>query len=388
MKSETEPVMRQKFLEGMSHAACTVNIVTTDGPEGRAGVTVSAMASVSADTPRPSLLVCVHHLSAACKAIQANRVFCVNVLRDDQSYISDVFAGRIKTSDGDKFSCVDWTTQATGAPRVIDPLVAFDCELKESFRWGSHVIFIGETQDIHIDRGGPPLIYANRAYGTPVRLDKVVAPCAPAATRAQELSLGCYLTVGPYFLPAVLARFHEAHPEVKLRLIEGHQGQVLEALRTRACELALTYLMQLDQDIAAEPLAELWPYVLLAADDPLAAQTAVSLGDLAPRPMVLFDVPPGQQYFPSLFKDAGLAPNIAFRSVSFEMVRGLVGHGLGYSLLATKPASNMTYDGRALAVRPLADDVEPSRLILASVAGRDLSDAAQAFGAACRSYFA
>ena len=85
--------IRTRFLEGMSHAACTVNIVTTDGAAGRAGVTVSAMASVSADSEWPTLLVCVHHLSPAAARIVENGVLCVNVLRDDQSYISDTFAG-------------------------------------------------------------------------------------------------------------------------------------------------------------------------------------------------------------------------------------------------------------------------------------------------------
>ena len=61
MNEVTDPALRQSFLEGMSHVASTVNIITTDGPEGRAGVTVSAMSSVSPDTPKPSLLVCVHY---------------------------------------------------------------------------------------------------------------------------------------------------------------------------------------------------------------------------------------------------------------------------------------------------------------------------------------
>ena len=39
---------RDKFLEGMSRAAATVNIVTTDGPAGKAGATVSAMLATRA----------------------------------------------------------------------------------------------------------------------------------------------------------------------------------------------------------------------------------------------------------------------------------------------------------------------------------------------------
>ena len=67
--------IRQRFLSGMSHAACTVNIVTTDGRAGRSGVTVSAMSSVSADTPKPTLLVCIHHQSIT--APKGNREWSV-----------------------------------------------------------------------------------------------------------------------------------------------------------------------------------------------------------------------------------------------------------------------------------------------------------------------
>ena len=121
MNETPDAALRQAFLDGMSHTASTVNVVTTDGVAGRVGVTVSAMSSVSADTPKPSLLVCVHHMSPSAQAIVDNGVFCVNVLRDDQSYISDTFAGRLKTETGDKFACAEWATQVTGAPRVVDP---------------------------------------------------------------------------------------------------------------------------------------------------------------------------------------------------------------------------------------------------------------------------
>ena len=131
----------------MSCAAATVNVVTTDGPAGRSGVTVSAMSSVSADGNAPTLLVCVHEKSPASKTIIENGCFCVNVLRDDQSYVSDTFAGRTKTADGDKFSCGSWATMTTGAPRFVDPLTAFDCKVKSSERVGTHHVFIGEVQE-------------------------------------------------------------------------------------------------------------------------------------------------------------------------------------------------------------------------------------------------
>lgn len=83
---------QHKFPEAMSREACTVPIITTDGPHGRVGVAVSSMASISAEPP--SLLVYVHHMSQACETLQKNGVLCVNVLGEDQSHISDTFAGR------------------------------------------------------------------------------------------------------------------------------------------------------------------------------------------------------------------------------------------------------------------------------------------------------
>jgi len=156
--------LRAGFLEAMSQIASTVNVITTDGAHGRAGVTVSAMSTVSADTPEPSLLVCVNQSSSACPVILKNGVFCVNVLRHDQSAISDVFAARSVTADGDKFSCTDWVNQPTGSPRMADPLVAFDCRLSHLELFGTHYVIFGKVTDISIAAQGVPLIYANRNY--------------------------------------------------------------------------------------------------------------------------------------------------------------------------------------------------------------------------------
>jgi DNA-binding transcriptional LysR family regulator len=103
--------------------------------------------------------------------------------------------------------------------------------------------------------------------------------------------------------------------------------------------------------------------------------------------MVLLNAPPSRDYFLSILTDAGIEPQIAFRSTSFEMVRGMVGHGLGYALLATKPASGMTYDGRALATRPLRSGAGASRVVLAYRRGARLSGPAEEFAWLCRDFF-
>lgn len=166
----TPPSMRDRFLHGMSNAACTVNVVTTDGIAGRYGLTVSAMASVSADTPAPTLLVCLNERSAAARPILENGRFCVNVLRDDQYATSDRFAGRSLSQGEDKFSDVDTTVDPLGCPMITGALVAFSCTVASSQIVGTHLVLFGNVHDVVTAGPGSPLIYANRAYSRPVPL--------------------------------------------------------------------------------------------------------------------------------------------------------------------------------------------------------------------------
>jgi flavin reductase (DIM6/NTAB) family NADH-FMN oxidoreductase RutF len=167
LSGQSDADLRAQFLHAMSQTACTVSIISTDGAAGRAGVTVSAMVSVSADGPNPVLLVCVHHLSPAAKAIAENGVFCVNVLRHDQAAIADCFAGRLMMPDGDKFSCTDWVESRNGAPRIADPLAALECRVMLNQRIGTHHVFFGTVEALHFGKSGMPLLYAARAYGVP-----------------------------------------------------------------------------------------------------------------------------------------------------------------------------------------------------------------------------
>jgi DNA-binding transcriptional LysR family regulator len=175
---------------------------------------------------------------------------------------------------------------------------------------------------------------------------------------------------------------------VDLRLLEGDQNQIVGALRAGTIDMALIYDLGLEaaarEKIKIERLMALVPYILLAESHPLARYPTLSLRDLTEWPLVLLDSPPSADYFTSLFADIGLKPNIGLRTRSVEMVRGLVAHGLGYGLLATKPASSVSYDGRALTTRVLQDSVKVSHLALATRAGSPSGRAAEMFAERCR----
>ena len=158
--------LRQDYLDAMSCVAATVNIIATDGSAGRAGVTVTSMASVSADTEKPVLLTCVNDLSAGAAPIIENGVFSVNILRDNQSIVAETFAGRHGHRGEEKFACAEWIAGVTGAPILQGALATFDCRLIDDHVVGQHHVFFGEVEAAHVSEQGRALIYSNRAYST------------------------------------------------------------------------------------------------------------------------------------------------------------------------------------------------------------------------------
>src|SRR5262249_29904961 len=133
-----------------------------------------------------------------------------------------------------------------------------------------------------------------------------------------------------------------------------------------------------------EELYKCHPHVLVSPDHPLADKETIRLGDLASHDMIMMDFPPSMQYFSEILADAGVNPIIRHRTKSFELTRSLVARGFGYSLLIQRPVTDVTYEGRGLKVRSIADDVAPLPVVLAWHAATRLSPRATAFATFCR----
>jgi flavin reductase (DIM6/NTAB) family NADH-FMN oxidoreductase RutF len=160
--TRNEPAVdRGAFLAVMRKAVSTVGVVTTDGPGGRFGLTVSSMSSVTIEPP--SMLVCIHSGSPVVAAVARNRTFCVNLLGERQEHISDVFAGRNPAANANRFACGEWTALVTGCPVLLSAAASLDCKIAGHHRFGSHVLFIGEVVEALMNECRV-LIYHDRQY--------------------------------------------------------------------------------------------------------------------------------------------------------------------------------------------------------------------------------
>lgn len=161
-RQAAQSVEIEDFVSGMRGAVNGVNIVTTHGPAGRFGITVSAFSSVSAEPP--TVLICVNRRSPACKAILENGQFCVNVLAIGQRKLADVFAGYPATGEAYDFGRGSWNRAVTGAPLLENSVASFDCTVGTSIDVGSHSIFIGLVRAVERSNARP-LLYTNGSYG-------------------------------------------------------------------------------------------------------------------------------------------------------------------------------------------------------------------------------
>lgn len=180
------------------------------------------------------------------------------------------------------------------------------------------------------------------------------------------LRIGCLATFAPRYLPSILARMQQAHPAIELAVEEGDTETLLQRLERGSLDAALLYDLGLARRVRLEPVADLWPYALLPWGHRLAARQSVSLAELAREPLVLINLPHSREYFLSLFRAAGVVPNVARESSSIEMVRSLVANGLGVSVLTTRPARDVSYDGRRIACRRLRAPPLPQTMVVAS----------------------
>jgi flavin reductase (DIM6/NTAB) family NADH-FMN oxidoreductase RutF len=163
--------LRSAFLEGMSRAATFVAVATTDGPGGRAGVTISSLTSVSADGEQPSLLACIHHLSPAATTILKNRTFCANLLAEDQQPLADLFAGRGGDDHGARFDRAEWAAGPLGQPMLAGAAATFECKLATALLWETHHIIVGRVMQVTLADSPHALLYGQRAYRRAVGLE-------------------------------------------------------------------------------------------------------------------------------------------------------------------------------------------------------------------------
>lgn len=153
-------ISAEEFRLAMGSWPSGVTIITSRAGDQIHGMTVSDFSGVSLDPPLA--LVCASKSSVTTGVIAEGQCFGVNVLRVDQSALSNKFAS--KKDEFKRFEGVEIFQAKTGAPLLTGALVNLDCRVVAIHDAGDHVLCVGEIEEARVHEG-EPLLYFRGGYG-------------------------------------------------------------------------------------------------------------------------------------------------------------------------------------------------------------------------------
>ncbi len=154
--------MSEGFLDAMRLLAGAVTIVTAGDGDMAAGLTATAICSLSADPPR--MLACLNRAGSTFRALLESGHFCVNILAADQQDLCLEFSGRTGKTGEDKFSDDDWERRTGAAPRHRLALASVRCNTHCLNIVGTHAIVIGDVIETQFGERRSSLIYRDGAF--------------------------------------------------------------------------------------------------------------------------------------------------------------------------------------------------------------------------------
>ncbi|WP_299682616.1 LysR family transcriptional regulator [uncultured Roseobacter sp.] len=178
------------------------------------------------------------------------------------------------------------------------------------------------------------------------------------------LRIGYYAPAAPAFMPEIVEQILQGNHEVSVKFFECDNQSAQDGLVSGAYDVIVCFAKAMKTGIAYETLLEVPGYALVPASHPFAGRPSISMQDFAGQNIVLLDLPVVSEYYASQFDQAGIKPRIVATANSLEMVRSLVGNGIGCSLLHMLTANDVTYAGDKVAAVPLQPPVDPLKIVL------------------------
>lgn len=167
--------------------------------------------------------------------------------------------------------------------------------------------------------------------------DELTGDADPARGR---VTLGFLSTLGTDAVPRLLRAFRDAHPGIRIELLQGRHAVLLDRLRDGVADLVLTSPLPDEPGLVATALAEEDVRLAVPSGHRLdrGGSDAVPLAEVAGEPFLAFA--PGYGLRTPVLewcRAAGFGPRIAFEGGDAATLRGLVGAGLGVTLLPRAP---------------------------------------------------
>jgi flavin reductase (DIM6/NTAB) family NADH-FMN oxidoreductase RutF len=156
------PLSPELFRRVMGSFPTGIAVLTAEREDHQVhGMTANSLTSVSLE---PLLiLVCVDQKARLLTHLKEQRRFGVNILKDTQREISELFAKPQEEPEEEARLGVRFRWTASGIPLLEDALAHMTCRVVAQYMSGDHTIFVGEVESMEL-KGGEPLLYHRGKY--------------------------------------------------------------------------------------------------------------------------------------------------------------------------------------------------------------------------------
>lgn len=149
-----------------------------------------------------------------------------------------------------------------------------------------------------------------------------------------RISIAFQNTLGEDIVPALIKAFGTGHPAVTFDLDQGARSRCLDRLDDGSADLAFVSLSTEHTDANSFQLYDERLVLVVPTGHRLAGRRAVHVIDTAEERYIAMGHGFGMRSIcEGLWAEAGMSPHIAFEGQDIHTIRGLVGAGLGVSIL-------------------------------------------------------
>ncbi|MFM0164292.1 DNA-binding transcriptional regulator, LysR family [Burkholderia sp. GAS332] len=200
-----------------------------------------------------------------------------------------------------------------------------------------------------VDRARRPLSLTEAGHYLCTEARQILGSLEQVSLTAQEIGVGRrgWLSIGftrsamYSILPPALKAFHNAFPQVELKLFELLTEEQTDALRDMRIHIGIGRQPLAIDGCTSYPLLRERVMVALDPGHPLAAHKTVRIADLADTPLILYPKHQNAQFKRSvqtLYRDAGVTPVVAHQAYEIQTAIALVAAGLGVTFIGESVA--------------------------------------------------
>lgn len=268
-------------------------------------------------------------------------------------------------------------SKAAGRLRIAQPALSRQVRLLEE-ELGLRLFDRHGRGMVITEPGRDVLLHALRVLA---ELDELKASAAgPDSALRGHVAVGVPPTVAHVVSVPLVAAFRKDHPGLKVQLVSGYTGYLLDWLHRGEIDVAVLYDPRATRALRSEPLMQESLFLIGAPEAGLSSERPVRFADAAREPLLLPSARHGLRSILDRFaQEAGCVLDVPVETDSYTALKDLVRQGYGRTILSLAAIHDDVAAGR-LTAAPIVDPAPTRRLVLSYPSDRPVSRAARLAG--------